>query len=502
MLQDHSKVYLYQQILQMKPKLSLTDAILIVSGSMIGSGIFKVSPDIARTVGGPGWLLLIWALAGVISILGALSLGELASMYPKAGGPYVFLKEAFNPLTGFLYGWTVFLVVQCGTIAAVAVAFASYFGELVPIFNEDHVLFDLGFWSIKSTQLLGIGVIGLLTWLNSRGLQYGKIIQRIFTFAKIFSLIALILLGIFVFGNFDIWKSNLDHFWDLGPSYLINDTGQYIQKQLSGSLLWSAIGVALVGSLFSCDAWNNVTFIAGEMENPEKNLPKSLFLGVLLVVSIYVLANVAYLFVLPFYGSPDAADPLGRGIQFAFDNRIGTAAAFMMFGQIATLIMALLIMVSTFGCNNGIIFASARVYQAMAIDGLFFKSMKENNGFGVPGNALWIQFIWASLLCLSGKYGNLLDYVMFAVMFFAIITILGLFVLRYKKPEFPRPYKAFGYPIVPALYILLASLFCVNLLIQKPMYSFPGLIIVALGIPVYYLWTKRIHAATNMNETI
>ncbi len=475
----------------MKLKLSLLDAILIVSGSMIGSGIFKVSSDMARTVGGPGWLLLIWGLAGVISILGALSLGELASMFPKAGGPYVFLKEAFNPLTGFLYGWTIFLVVQCGTIAAVAVAFASYFGELVPIFNEDHVIMDLGAFSIKSTQLLGIFVIGLLTYLNSRGLEYGKFILRLFTFAKILSLIGLIALGIFIYGNWDVWQSNWDQFWSLSPSYTHDVDGKLILKTLTGVALFSAIGVALVGSLFSCDAWNNVTFIAGEIEKPEKNLPKALFLGVLIVVLLYIFTNLAYLFLLPFYGSPDGVDAMSRGVQFATDNRIATAAASTMFGHTASIIMAILIMISTFGCNNSIIFSSARVYQAMALDGLFFKSMKENNRFGVPGNALWIQFVWASVLCLSGKYGNLLDYVMFAVMFFAIITIVGLFLLRKNKPELDRPYKAWGYPFIPALYILLAVLFCINLLIEKPMYSFPGLIIVAMGIPVFYFWKNK-----------
>ena len=473
----------------MKYKLSLLDAILIVSGSMIGSGIFRVSADMARTVGGPGWLLMIWILAGIITILGALSLGELASMFPKAGGPYVFLKEAFNPLTGFLYGWTVFLVVQCGTIAAVAVAFASYFGELVPIFNEDHVILDLNFFSIKSTQVLGIAVIGLLTFLNSRGLEYGKFILRLFTFAKLLALFGLIMLGIFVFGNWEVWQSNWDQFWSLNPSYVMTD-GNYTLTSLGGMTLVSAIGVALVGSLFSCDAWNNVTFIAGEMESPEKNLPKSLFWGVLIVVTLYVFANLAYLFLLPFYGRPDGTDAFSRGIQFAADNRVGTAAASLMFGQTATIIMAILIMVSTFGCNNSIIFSSARVYQAMALDGLFFKKMRDNNKYGVPGNALWIQFAWASVLCLSGKYGNLLDYVMFAVMFFAIIAIVGLFKLRKERPELNRPYKAWGYPFVPALYIILAGLFCINLLIEKPMYSFPGLIIVALGIPVYFYWSK------------
>jgi len=266
--------------------------------------------------------------------------------------------------------------------------------------------------------------------------------------------------------------------------------GKYTLTSLGGMTLISAIGVALVGSLFSCDAWNNVTFIAGEMESPEKNLPKSLFWGVLIVVTLYVFANVAYLFLLPFYGNPDGTDAFSRGIQFAADNRVGTAAASLMFGQTATIIMAILIMVSTFGCNNSIIFSSARVYQAMALDGLFFKKMKDNNKFGVPGNALWIQFAWASVLCLSGKYGNLLDYVMFAVMFFAIIAIVGLFKLRKERPELNRPYKAWGYPFVPALYIILAGLFCINLLIEKPMYSFPGLIIVALGIPVFYYWNK------------
>ncbi|MGB5026633.1 MAG: amino acid permease, partial [Saprospiraceae bacterium] len=382
-----------------------------------------------------------------------------------------------------------FLVVQCGTIAAVAVAFASYFGELVPIFNEDHVILDLNFFSIKSTQVLGIAVIGLLTFLNSRGLEYGKFILRLFTFAKLLALFGLIMLGIFVFGNWEVWQSNWDQFWSLNPSYVMTD-GNYTLTSLGGMTLVSAIGVALVGSLFSCDAWNNVTFIAGEMESPEKNLPKSLFWGVLIVVTLYVFANLAYLFLLPFYGSPDGTDAYSRGIQFAADNRVGTAAASLMFGQTATIIMAILIMVSTFGCNNSIIFSSARVYQAMALDGLFFKKMRDNNKYGVPGNALWIQFAWASVLCLSGKYGNLLDYVMFAVMFFAIIAIVGLFKLRKERPELNRPYKAWGYPFVPALYIILAGLFCINLLIEKPMYSFPGLIIVALGIPVYFYWSK------------
>ncbi len=475
----------------MKNNLTLLDAVLIVSGTMIGSGIFRVSADMARTVGGPGWLLLIWGLAGLITILGALSLGELAAMFPKAGGPYVFLKEAFNPLTGFLFGWTIFLVVQCGTIAAVSVAFASYFGELVPMFNEDHVVLDLGIISIKSTQLLGIFIIGLLTYLNSRGLKYGKFILRVFTFAKLISLIGLVILGIFVYGNWEIFQNNWNQLWSLSPSYVVDGDGKYILKTLAGTALWSAIGVALVGSLFSCDAWNNVTFIAGELDNPKKNLPKSLFIGVSIVIILYILANIAYLFLLPFYGNSEGTDAMSRGIQFASDNRVGTAAASMMFGQTATVIMAILIMISTFGCSNSIIFSSARVYQAMALDGLFFKSMKENNKFGVPGNALWIQFAWTSVLCLSGKYGNLLDYVMFAVMFFAIITIAGLFVLRKNKPELERPYKAWGYPFVPALYILLAALFCINLLIEKPLYSFPGLIIVALGIPVYYYWKNK-----------
>lgn len=472
-------------------KLTLLDAILIVSGSMIGSGIFIVSADIARQVGGPGWLLVSWAIAGVITIFGALSYGELAGMFPKAGGNYVYLKEAYNPLIGFLYGWTLFMVVQSGTIAAVAVAFAKFTGVLVPALGDNNILLELGSYKITAAQILGIVSILVLTIINAQGINYGKIIVRLFTSAKLIALFGIIVLGIFVFKNADAWNINMQHFWDSGKYSVDKDTGKLIITQLGTIGLISAIGVSLVGSLFSSDAWNNVTFIAGEIEEPKKNIPLSLLIGTTVVIGLYLLANVAYLSLLPLYGNPDAADVTGKGIMFATNERVGTAASTIIFGAPATVIMAVLIMISTFGCNNGIVLASARVYQAMAKDGLFFKKMGDNNANGVPGYALWVQFIWASVLCLSGKYGDLLDYVMFAVMFFYILTIAGIFILRKKMPDAERPYKALGYPVVPILYIILAVAFCVNLAINKSEFVVPCIIIVALGIPVYYLWNSK-----------
>lgn len=475
----------------MNKKLNLLDATLLVAGSMIGSGIFIVSSDIARTVGSPGWLLASWAIAGIITILGALSYGELAAMFPQAGGTYVYLREAYNSMTGFLFGWTLFMVVQCGTIAAVAVAFAKYTGVLMPVFSEKNILLQFGSFTISAAQLLGIACIAFLTFINARGIQYGKAVLRLFTGTKLISLLGLVLLGIFVFGNKEIWELNLAHFWD-AANYWIDDNGNVASSPLNtGYAIALALGVSLVGSLFSCDAWNNVTFISGEIENPKRNLPLSLLAGTVIVIGLYLLANVAYLFLLPFYGDPNAADVAGRGIQFATNDRVATAAASMMFGEPATVIMAALIMISTFGCNNGIVLASARLYQAMAKDGLFFQKMKDNNSFGVPGFALWVQFAWASILCLSGKYGDLLDYIMFAVMAFYILTIAGIFILRKKRPDAERPYKAFGYPFLPLLYILLAAAFCVNILYMKPMNALPGFIIVLIGVPVYYFWNSK-----------
>ena len=475
--------------MEQKRSLNLLDATLIVSGSMIGSGIFIVSADMGRTVGGPGWMLLLWVLAGVMTIFAALSYGELAGMFPEAGGQYVYLKEAYNPLVGFLYGWSLFAVVQSGTIAAVAVAFAKYTGVLVPTLSENNILLQIGSFKISAAQLLGIFSILVLTVINARGINYGKIVVRIFTSTKLIALFGLIVLGIFVCGNHEVWHNNLQHFWDYG-TYTEKD-GIVSFQALTTLGLFTALGVGMVGSLFSSDAWNNVTFIAGEIENPKRSIPLSLFFGTVIVISLYVLVNFAYLNLLPFFGDPHATTAFGKGIMFAEKDRVATAASMQIFGAPATIIMAVLIMVSTFGCNNGIVLSSVRVYQAMAKDGLFFNKMKDNNRFGVPGYALWIQFIWSAALCLSGKYGDLLDYVMFAVMLFYIFTIYAIFKLRKSRPDAERPYKAFGYPLVPILYIILAILFCVDLIYMKPLNSLPGLGIVLLGLPVYYFWHGR-----------
>lgn len=472
-----------------KKSLNLLDATLIVSGSMIGSGIFIVSADISRQTGGAGWLLLSWVLSGVITLFAALSYGELAGMFPHAGGQYVYLKNAYNPLVGFLYGWTIFLVVQCGTIAAVAVAFAKYTGLLIPAFSENNILLELGSYKISAAQLLGIFSIFILTLINSRGINYGKIVVRIFTSAKLIALFGIIVLGLFVFGSADTFTANWSTAFSLTHWDKAGDG--WVQSNLSSIALLSAIGVGMVGSLFSSDAWNNVTFISGDIENPKRNIPLSLAIGTFIVITLYLLANVAYLFLLPLAGDPNGADTISRGIQFAQNERVATAATEMMFGSKAVFIMAVLIMVSTFGCNNGIILSSVRVYQAMANDGLFFEKMKHNNSNGVPGFALWVQFIWASLLCLSGKYGDLLDYVMFSVMLFYILTIAGLFILRKKQPNAERPYKAVGYPVLPAIYLLLATAFCVNLLIVKFSACWPGLVIVGIGVPVYFYWSSQ-----------
>ncbi|MES2620556.1 MAG: amino acid permease [Bacteroidota bacterium] len=473
-----------------KKSLNLLDATLIVSGSMIGSGIFIVAADMGRSVGGPGWMLMLWVIAGVMTIFAALSYGELAGMFPHAGGQYVYLKEAYNPLVGFLYGWSLFAVVQSGTIAAVAVAFAKYTGVLFPFFSDSHILFTIGSFKINAAQILGVFSIFILTLINAQGINYGKIIVRVFTSTKLISLFGIILLGLLFYRNADVWNMNMEHFWDFGK-YAADENGKVTFTTLTTFGLITAMGVGLVGSLFSSDAWNNVTFIAAEIENPKRSIPLSLFFGTVIVIGLYLLVNIAYLNLLPFYGDPNSVTGIGKGIMFAEKDRVATAAVWQMFGAPAAFIMAILIMISTFGCNNGIVLSSVRVYQAMAKDGLFFQKMKENNKHGEPGYALWVQFIWASLLCFSGKYGDLLDYVIFAVMLFYILTIYGIFILRKKKPNAERPYKAFGYPVIPAIYILLAAAFCINILYMKPENSFPGLIIVLLGVPVYYYWEKK-----------
>jgi len=476
---------------EFKRGLGLLDSTMIVIGSMIGSGIFIVSADIGRIVGAPGYLLLVWLITGVMTLIAALSYGELAGMMPHVGGQYAYLREAYNPFIAFLYGWTLFLVIQTGTIAAVAVAFAKFTGVLLPWFNEQHILLSIGAFHMSAAQFLAVASVTFLTYFNMRGLHEGKIIQNIFTTAKIAALLGFVLIALFVGRNSSAIAANISSFWNAQWTQTVN--GKIISiTPLSNWMLLSAIGVAMVGSLFSADAWNNITFTAGEVTNPKRNIPLSLALGTGTVILIYLLANIGYLLVLPLTGSPQAADAAGRGIQFAINDRVGTAAASVIFGEGAAVIMALMIMISTFGCNNGLILAGARVYYAMARDGLFFEKSGVLNKKSVPGMALVVQGVWTCILCLSGTYGDLLDYVVFAVLLFYILTVVGIFILRKKQPDAERPYKAFGYPIVPAIYIVLASAISIDLLIFKPQYTWPGLGIVLLGIPVYFIWKKRI----------
>jgi len=458
-----------------KRTLSLLDTTLIVSGSMIGSGIFIVSSDMARSVGGAGWLLLCWLLTGVLTLFAALSYGELAGMMPKAGGQYVYIKKAFGSLTAFLYGWTVFLVIQTGVIAAVAVAFAKYVGVFIPFFNEDNVMLQIANFKLTYAQLLAIVSISFLTFINARGVKNGKIIQRVFTLAKLIALFGLIIVGLYAGFTRNIFSENFADAWKA------SSTNGSVTTMLTGSAIWVAVGVAMIGSLFSSDAWNNVTFIAAEIKEPQKNIPRGLMLGTFIVTIIYILANVAYLCLLSMHD-----------IQNAPHDRVGAAAmATVMGGNTAVYCMAGLIVISTFGCNNGLIMAGARLFQAMSVDKLFFKKAENNNEFGVPGYALLIQGIWASILCLSGSYGDLLEYATFASLLFYMVTISAIFVLRKTEPDTPRPYKALGYPVVPLIYILLTLLICVDLVYNKPDNTVKGLIIVALGIPVYYFIQKR-----------
>lgn len=463
---------------ELKKSLGLLDAVLLVSGSMIGSGIFIVSAGMTRDLGSAGWLLLAWLVAGLLTVMAALSYGELSSMMPNAGGQYVYIQRAFGRLPAFLYGWTVFMVIQTGLIAAVAVAFAKFTSIFFPALSPQNILLNLGFLKINAAQLLAIASILFLTWLNARGVQGGKLVQTIFTMAKILALIALILFGLWKGLGSEIWTSNLENLWS--ASRLEIQNGLEKISPLQGWALISALGLAMVGSLFSSDAWNNVTFIAGEIRNPGRNLPLSLLLGTCLVTILYMLANVSYLALLPMHD-----------IQTAAEDRVGTAAASQIFGESAVFLMAALIMISTFGCNNGIIMAGGRLFYAMAKDGLFFQKASMLNKNAVPGFALWIQAAWASILCLSGRYGDLLEYTTFASLLFYIVTIGGLFVLRKNEPDAPRPYRTILYPWLPAAYILFAALFCINLLISSPVYTFSGLFIVLLGYPVYQLTRQR-----------
>jgi APA family basic amino acid/polyamine antiporter len=479
----------------LQKRVNLFDGVSIVAGAMIGSGIFIVSADIARNVGSPGWLMVVWLITGIITVIGALSYGELASMMPHVGGQYVYLKEAYHPLIGFLFGWTTFLVIQCGSIAAVAVAFAKFSGVLFPWIADKNVLIHIGILKVSSTMVVAIAMIAFLTWLNTRGIVTGKTVVNIFSSTKVIALLGFILIGIFATKGLGSFEINKEVFWNANR---IGPDNQIIP--LAGFALVTAVGMALVGSLFSADAWYNVTYISGEVINPKKNVPLSLIFGTIIVSILYMIINFVYIKILPLSGSPDGANVLSRGIQYATDDRVATSAMSVVFGDYAAIIMAIFIMISTFGCNHGLILAGPRVYYAMARDGLFFKKVGEINKFGVPGFAIVIQGIWAILLCLSGTYGNLLDYVIFAVLIFFTLTIMAIFILRKKQPDIPRPYKAFGYPIIPAIYILTTTAIMIILLIYKPDYTFPGLVIVLLGIPVYFLWRKHSASRTETHE--
>ncbi len=455
-----------------KRSLSLLDAVMLVSGSMIGSGIFIVSASMMRELGSPQWMLVAWVVAGLLTVMAALSYGELAGMMPKAGGQYVYIQRAFGRLPAFLYGWTVFTVIQTGVIAAVAVAFAKFTAVFFPVLMPENVLFHVGTLPVDASQLFAMASIVLLTAFNARGVENGKTLQTFFTLAKIIALLALIVLGLAVGMGSPVLVENFAGGWQavsLGADGAV---------PLAGIALLSALGVAMVGSLFSSDAWNNVTFIAGEIKDPQRNIPRSLFLGTAIVTTLYVLANVAYLALLPVYD-----------MQHAVADRVGTAAAAVIFGDAAVYLMAGLIMVSTFGCNNGIILAGARLYYAMANDGLFFRRAGVLNKASVPGFALWIQCAWACALCLSGRYGDLLNYVTFASLLFYIVTVLGLFKLRRTEPQAERPYRVWGYPWMPAIYVACAGLFCLNLLWAQPRWTVSGLLIVAIGGVVY--WFRR-----------
>ncbi len=467
-----------EQTTSFKQSLGLRDATMIVAGSMIGSGIFIVSTDIVRNVGSAGWLIAVWLITGLMTVMAAVSYGELSGMYPKAGGQYVYLKEAFNPLAGFLYGWSSFTVIQTATIAAVAVAFSRFTAYLIPEVGESNILFSIGSLNISAAQILAIALIIFLTYTNTRGIQGGKIIQTTFTTVKLLSIFGLIVLGFLLVKN-SFWAEN----WQTGLDAVQlekNSAGGFVTDgswfPIGGTVLIGAIAASMVGSLFSSDAWNNVTFIAGEIKNPKRNIGLSLFLGTLIVSVIYITTNLMYLNVLSL-----------NQIAFPEGDRVAVAASNAIFGAGGAIVIAVMIMISTFGCNNGLILSGARVYYTMAKDGLFFKQAGVLNKNAVPQWALWAQAVVASLLCLSGGYNDLLDMIAFVVVLFYVLTIIGIFILRKKRPDAERPYKAFAYPFMPALYIVLGLTFCVFLIIFKPAYTLWGLGIVLAGIPVYYI---------------
>lgn len=465
----------------MEKKLKLWDAVMIVMGSMIGSGIFIVSADIMRNLGSGYWLIVVWLITTVMTVAAAISYGELSAMFPKAGGQYTYITEIFGKPMGFLYGWGMFTVIQTGTIAAVAVAFGKFTAYLVPSLNDAAPIFQSGDFKITWIQILAIVVILFLTFVNTKGVQFGKILQNVFTSSKIIALLGLIVLG-FVLISQSNWSSNMSFGWDA-----FQNLKQTEWKSISGATVLGGIAAAMVGSVFSSVAWENVTFISGEIENPKKNVVKAMILGTSAVMILYLLVNFVYL------------NALDRdSIAFAANDRVAVAAAEKMFGNAGTIIIAVLVMISTFGCVNGIVLAGARVFQTMAKDGLFLKSAVENNKNGVPEKSLWMQGIWASLLCLSGQYGDLLDMISFVIVLFYMITVLGVIYMRIKKPELERGYKTFLYPFTPILYLLIGTGFCILLFIYKPQYTWPGLGLILIGLPVYFFINKKI---VNLDDT-
>ena len=489
-----------------KKELGLFDSSMLVAGSMIGSGIFIVTASMSQQLGSPGWILVVWLLTGLLTLMAALGYGELAGMFPKAGGQYVYLTEAYGKGTGFVFGLITFFVVQTGVIAAVAIAFAKFSGVIFPWISNTNILWDLSFqirdftssnpsavWfnyvGITSQQFVGVLLIGLLSVNNLMGVKNAKIVQGIFTVAKIGSLLFLIIAGIYVGINSDAFAYNWSQFWDARTT-TFSKIGGISKETLQGGQLVIVIGIAMVGSLFSCDAWNNITYTAGEVKNPQRNIPYSLMIGTGIVVLLYFMANVAYFMLLPVDGNPDGVTALARGAMWAEEGRIGAAAAEVIFGSAAVIMMAVMIMVSTFGCNNGLIMAGARLYYAMAKDKLFFKDAGTLNKRSVPGNAIIMQGVWASLLCLSGSYNALLDYVTFASLLFYVVTIGGIIVLRRKRPDAERPYKTLFYPVLPILYIVLAGAISIDLLIAKWETSRFAIAIIGLGI-LSYFFIKR-----------
>ena len=505
---------------QLKQSLGLFSSAALVVGSMVGSGIFIVDAEIARGTGSPALLLGAWVVTAILTMIGALSYGELAAMMPRAGGQYVYLRESLGPLWGFLYGWTLFLVIQTGTIAAVAVAFGKFLGVFFPAISTTNWLWHIAHVpplrighmvlgnmeiGVSTANLTGIGVVVFLAVLNIFGMKLGSLVQNVFTTAKALSLAALILLAFTVGRNAEAIQANFgvnwSEFWrNAGWSAL-----HPVQVGVGGPTvlvnLLVILAVVQVGSLFSSDAWNNITFTAGEVKNPKRNLPLSLALGTGFVLTVYFLVSLGYLLILPMHGDPHGATVMARGIQYATEDRVGTAALEQIFHSGGARIMAAAILISTFGCANGMSLAGARVYYAMSRDGLFFKAVgKLHPRYKTPAAGLLVQAAWAVVLCVSGSYGQLLDYIIFAVLVFYILTIVSLFVLRVKQPDAARPYKAWGYPVLPALYIAMAGWICVVLLRYKPQYTWPGLALVLLGVPVYFFWSRKTLAGLKEKE--